>query len=350
MNSKIPKKMKAAVLYKTGEPLVVEEIDIPELKEGQVLVKVAYSGVCRSQLMEVKGFRGEDKYLPHLLGHEGSGKILAVGEGVQKVVPEDTVVMTWIKGDGMNVAGPKYRKGDQEINAGGITTFNEYAILSENRVVKIPDSFPMDLAWLFGCAIPTGAGIVLNSIQPESKDSIAFFGLGGVGMSALFAAACIKCENMVAIDIDPKKLELAKQLGAKHLINPLKEDALAKIMEITEGRGVDYSVEASGSSKIIEEAFKSVRNQGGLCVFASHPPAEERISLDPFDLICGKCIKGSWGGDFYPDRDLLKFFELFQSGQSLMEKFKSVPYKLEDINQALDDLDQGRVVRAYIEF
>ena len=172
--------MKAAVLYKTGEPLVVEDgIEIPDLQPGQVLVKVEYSGICRSQLMEALGNRGPDPHLPHLMGHEGAGKVVDIGNGVQKISKGDPVVLTWIKGEGANCPGAIYNKNGLKINSGGVTTFSNFTVVSENRCVKLPEGIPLDVATLLGCALPTGAGIVMNSIRPSPSNSIAIFGAGG---------------------------------------------------------------------------------------------------------------------------------------------------------------------------
>ena len=245
-------KMKAAVLYKTGQPLVVEDdIEIPKLHMGQVLVKIAYSGVCRSQLMEVQGKRGEDRYLPHLLGHEATGIIVDVGEGVKKVKNGDRVVLTWIKGEGMDVAGAKYYKGDIVINSGAITTFNEYSVVSENRCVKLSDGVPMDIGSLLGCAVLTGAGIITNDIRPAKGSTIAFFGIGGIGFSALMASVIYECSEIIAVDVEEYKLEMAKGFGATNAINSKVNDPVEGIREITGGRGVDYAVEASGLSSVI---------------------------------------------------------------------------------------------------
>jgi len=344
-------KTKAAVLYRTGEPLVLESgIDVPELLAGQVLVKVAYSGVCRSQLMEVRGKRGEDRYLPHLLGHEGSGVVLDTGNEVTKVKPGDKVVLTWIKGKGINCQGAKYKKGDVIINAGAVTTFNEYTVISENRCVKLPDGIPMDIASLFGCAILTGAGIVTNTIHPKQSDSIVIFGIGGIGLSALMATQLYDCSMVIAVDVEEAKLNLAKDFGATHLINSTVEDPVEKILKITGGTGVDFAIEAAGLVCTIEQAFASVRNEGGLCVFASHPPHGEKIKLDPFDLICGKQIRGSWGGESKPDIDIPHFAKLYKEGKLPLEKLITHRYLLVQINQIFDDIENNRVARALIEF
>ncbi len=342
--------MKAAVLYQTGQPLVVEEnIEIPALQPGQVLVKLAYSGVCHSQLMEVRGKRGEDRYLPHLLGHEGSGKIIKVGEQVTKVQPGDKVVLGWIKGNGKNVVSTQYHKGDITINAGGVTTFSEYSVISENRCIKLPKGIPLDIAVLFGCAVPTGAGIITNTIKPKSENSFAIFGIGGIGLSALMATKLFGCSPIIAVDIEDHKLQQAQEFGATHLINAQQENPVEKIYQLTEGKGVDYSVEAGGLTTTIEQAFQSVRNGGGLCVFASHPKYGDKIKIDPFDLICGKRIEGSWGGHCQPDKDLPKFFQLYQDGQLPLKKLLSRRYSLEKINDALGDLENRKISRAIIE-
>lgn len=343
--------MKAAVLYKLGSPLSIRrEITIPSLRCGQVLVKLAFSGVCHSQLMEVRGHRGVDPYLPHLLGHEGSGIVLEVGEGVTKVGRGDRVILGWIKGAGLDGGGCCYRDGGETINAGAVTTFADHAVVSENRLVRLPEDIPMDIAVFFGCAVPTGAGIITNQIQPKHGCSIAIFGLGGIGLSALMATLLYDCAKVIAVDVSDSKLSLAKEFGASHTINSSCMDTLLEISRLTGGAGVDYAIEASGLCEIIELAFNSVRRGGGLCVFASHPEKGKKIRLDPFELICGKQIRGSWGGECNPDVDILKFAHLYTTGRLPLKKLVTKRYTLDQINDALDDLEHKRVIRPLIEF
>lgn len=341
--------MKAAVLYELGQPLqIAGNISVPALKRGQVLVRFAYSGVCHSQLMEARGMRGPDRFLPHLLGHEGSGFVEAIGQDVTKVRPGDGVIVGWIKGAGLDAGGTVYRRDEEIINSGGVTTFSEYAVVSENRCVLLPEGLPMDVAVLFGCAIPTGAGIVMNTLEPAAGSSIAVFGLGGIGLSALMAAQLYSCKQVIAVDVEKSKLDLAKNFGSTAEINAAHDDPVTAIMDLTGGRGVDYSVEAAGQTRTIEQAFKVVRSQGGRCVFASHPEFGAKICLDPFDLICGKQIEGSWGGASNPDRDIPRLVELYRSGRMPLEKLITRRYTLEGINEALDDLEQRRVGRPLI--
>jgi S-(hydroxymethyl)glutathione dehydrogenase/alcohol dehydrogenase len=342
-------RMKAAVLYAPNQPLRLErDIEVPEPGPGQVLVKVAYSGVCQSQLMEARGRRGEDRFLPHLLGHEGSGVVLATGDGVDKVARGQKVVLGWIKGRGADIPATRYRHGGSFINAGAVTTFNEYAVVSENRCVALPEGVPMDIAVLFGCALLTGAGMVTHEIKPPTGSSIAVFGLGGVGMSALIACRLHHPEQLIAIDVAPDKRRLATELGATATIDSSSCDPVDEVRRLTNGQGADFSIEATGLARTIELAFAAVRRGGGLCVFASHPGNGERISLDPYELIAGKRIAGSWGGGCDPDRDVPRFAELYRSGKLALDKLLPRRYALDEINVALDDLEQRRAGRPLI--
>ena len=343
--------MKGAVLFACGEPLrIVDGIEVPDPAPGQVLVRFAYSGVCHSQLMEVRGARGPDRYLPHLLGHEGAGTVLATGDGVTKVAPRDAVIVGWIKGDGLDAPGPKYRLGSTVVNAGGVTTFNTEALVAENRCVPLPDGVPLDVAVLFGCAVPTGAGMVINELAPAPGASAVVFGLGGIGMIALMALRAVGCAPLVAVDVEPSKLEIARALGATDVVDAATADPVAAVRALTHGLGADYAVDAAGRTRTIEQAFEAVRSFGGLCVFASHPPSGERIALDPHALISGKRIRGSWGGATRPDRDMPRFAALYREGRLPLDRLIGKRYALDEINAALDDLASGRVMRPLIVF
>jgi S-(hydroxymethyl)glutathione dehydrogenase/alcohol dehydrogenase len=207
----------------------------------------------------------------------------------------------------------------------------------------------MDVASLLGCAVLTGAGIVLNTMRPTDANTIAIWGAGGIGLSALMAAKLCDCNLIAAVDVDDTKLALAGELGATHLINAKTQDPLKQVYALTNGLGVDFSVEASGRACTIEQAFQSVHKGGGLCVFATHPPAGDKINLDPFDLICGKQIRGSWGGEAVPDQDIPRFIQFYQKGKMPLEKLITHRFPLEQVNQALDELVQGTAGRALIE-
>lgn len=347
MDTAMIKSTRAAVLEELGKSLVVKDIELPELLSGQVLVKVLFSGVCRSQLMEVRGGRGDDPWLPHLLGHEGSGIVVAIGDGVTKVKQDDEVILGWVKGEGLDAPGAKYKCGDQIINSGRVTTFCNYTIVSESRVVKKPAGLPFDTAILFGCALPTGAGMVLNELKPASDSSVVVLGLGGIGLSALMALKAIGVRMIIAVDILEEKLELAKRLGATHVINSANKDVRKVVLELTKS-GADICVESGGQVSTIELGFSLIRKGGGKLLFASHPSEGEMIRLAPHELISGKQIAGSWGGATKPDSDIPRMHNLFQSANIPLETLLTKRYSLEQINEALGDLEEGRVFRPLI--
>lgn len=343
----INKLIRAAVLEELGKPLIIKDIELTELLPGQVLVKVLFSGVCRSQVMEVRGGRGIDPWLPHLLGHEGSGIVVAVGEGVTKVKFGDEVILGWVKAEGLDAPGAKYKCGDQIINSGRVTTFSNYSIVSESRVVKKPLDLPFDTAVLFGCALPTGSGMVLNELKPAPDSVVIVLGLGGIGLSALIALKARGVKTIIAIDISEDKLELAKQLGATHIFNSAIKGFHQAVLDLTKG-GADICVESAGQVSTIELGFSLIRKGGGKLLFASHPPEGETIRLMPHELISGKQIAGSWGGATLPDRDIPIMFEMFRSANIPLGALLTKKYKLEQINEALDDLEAGTVFRPLV--
>lgn len=343
----MPKPIRAAVLERPGHPLRIMEIKSPGLQCGQVLVKIFYSGVCRSQLMEVRGARGPDPWLPHLLGHEGSGIVEAVGDGVTKVAPGDEVILGWLRGDGIDAPGACYRCGNQIINAGRVTTFSNYAVVAESRVTRKPPGLAPDLAVLFGCALPTGAGMVLNELRPRTDQSVVVLGLGGIGLSALTALRAIGVTQIIAADVADDKLEMARRLGANHILNAAQADFLSEVQRLT-GSGADFCVESCGHAATIELGFALIRKGGGRLLFASHPPEGEQIRLTPHELISGKQIAGSWGGATQPDRDIPLLHQLVRDSGIPLDALLTKHYTLDQINEALDDLEAGKVFRPLI--
>lgn len=339
----------AAVLVELGAPLRLMSLTLPELHPGQMLVEVAYSGVCHSQLLEARGKRGPDPFLPHTLGHEGSGTVISVGEGVAKVKPCDRVVLSWIRGSGADVGTTTYASANGPVNSGALSTFLRQAVTCESRVTPIPATMPLREAALLGCAIPTGAGIVLNRAGVRPGESVAVFGVGGIGLSAVLAADLVSATTIIAVDVVDHKLEQARRVGATHVVNAREHDALAFIRDLTCGRGVDYAIEAAGRRETMELAFQAVRPQGGLCVLAGNLPSGERISIDPFDLIRGRRIVGTWGGETQPDDDIPQYVDLYLAGKLKLERLITHTYGLGGVNEALDDLERGAVGRALID-
>jgi S-(hydroxymethyl)glutathione dehydrogenase/alcohol dehydrogenase len=339
----------AAILVETAKPLELWDIEIPSLRQGQVLVEVIYSGACRTQVMEAWGMKGEDKWLPHCLGHEGVGRVLGTGADVTRVKPGDVVVMSWLKAQGIEAGGAKYSHNGQVVNAGAVTSFQKMAVCSENRLSPLPRGVPPDHAVMLGCALPTGYGCVVNTGRAKAGESIAVFGAGGIGQSAIMTAVALGLDPVIAVDVAEDKLQLAKAFGAKILINPKNDDVLAAIKAATNGKGVDLAVEATGQPQIMAMAFESVRAQGGRAVIAGNAKAGEELRLQPGLLNQGKSLLGTWGGDSIPDRDFPRIAELMVTKKIDVAPLLSKRYALAEINVALGDLKDGRVGRPVID-
>jgi len=339
----------AAVLRHLAQPLVIESLSLPELGPGMVEVEVAFSGVCRSQYLEVRGLRGDDQYLPHTLGHEGSGVVRNVGSGVTKVRPGDRVVLTWIQGAGLNVPSIKYTGETGPVNSGGVSTFMTSAVVAENRVVPINDEVPLDIAALLGCAVPTGAGAVLNAANVTPGASVGVFGTGGVGLCAIAAATAVGADPIIAVDVTADKLELARTMGATELVNAAEEDVVEAIKALTGGIGVDFAVEAAGRTDAMETALASTRSGGGVCVLAGNPPHSEHITIDPFELIHGKQLIGTAGGNSDPDQDIPRYSRMISAGKLELRPLLERSYPLARINDAFDDMESGKTGRAMID-
>ncbi len=341
-------KTRAAILVETGRPLVVDELDIPALRPGQVLVEVAFSGVCHTQVLECRGYRGEDRYLPHCLGHEGSGVVREVGPAVTKVKAGDRVILSWIKGSGADVPGTVYGWGERRVNAGGITTFSRHSVISENRLTPIPEGVSLRDAALLGCAVPTGLGAVFNTAQPKPGQSMAIFGVGGIGLCAVVGAAIAGCTPIIAVDVHQTKLDLARRMGATHCVDASALDPVEEAFHICPG-GVDFAVEASGRPEVMLQALASVRGQGGAAIVVGNARHGERMALDPRQLNLGKRLLGTWGGDSRPDRDYPRYCKLLTSRRLRLEPLQSKTYGLDEINGALDDLEAGKVARPLVD-
>ena len=340
-------KTQAALLVQTGQPLVLAEIETPALKPGQVLVEIAYSGACGTQVMEWRGDKGEDKWVPHCLGHEGTGTVIEAGSAVTKVKAGDKVVLSWIKGTGIEAGGAVYDWDGKKVNAGGVTTFQRHAVVSENRLTLLPPDLPMDVAVLLGCAAPTGMGAVYNVLKVQPGDAVAVFGTGGIGLNALMAAALAGAMPVIGIDPNPTRRALAQIYGATHVIDA-SGDVLAEIKKIVP-QGVDLAVESSGIPAVIEQAINATRQQGGRAVVIGNAKHGAVLSLNPGVFNQGKSLLGTWGGDSVPDRDYGRYGRLLNSGRFPVRDLLSKPYSLAQADQALQDLAAGKVGRPLID-
>jgi len=341
-------KTTAAVLEQVGRPVVIAELDVPDLKPGQVLVEIALAGVCHTQWLECQGHRGQDPYLPHCLGHEGSGIVQQVGLGVTKCRLGDRVALSWIKGSGADVPGTVYGWNGRTVNAGAVTTFARHAVVSENRVTVLPAGFDFRDAALLGCAVATGVGAVLNTAGVRPGQSVAVFGTGGVGLCAVAGAQLAGAQPLVAIDVSPERLRVALELGASHVVLACEQNPVIALQKLCSG-GVDIAVEASGRPDVMRQALAAVRRQGGAAVVVGNARHGETIALDPRELNQGKRLLGTWGGDNEPDRDFPRYCRLIQSGRLNLSPLCSVPFRLNEVNEALAALEQRQVARPMID-
>ena len=339
--------MKAAYIYKLNKPLKISNTIKPEeLNYGQLLIKNYYTGVCKSQIYEIYGGRDNKKYIPHLLGHEATGVVVAKHPTVKKVKIGDRVVLTWLKCKGIQSKNPIYSDNLKKINSGSVSTFSSHSVVSENRVLKLPKDIPLRKGVILGCAFPTGAGMILNHINNGLYKKIAFVGLGGVGVSALLAGLNLNFSEICCFDINEKRINfLKKKIKNKKKVSYFKfEKKIQKKFD----NYFDFVIETSGSTKGIESAFGILKNTGKM-IFASHPHKGDKIKLDPFDFIKGKRIYGSWGGEVNYERSSKKIFKLFKSIKNIEKLFKEKTYSLAEINKAIQDLKKNRVLRPIIK-
>jgi S-(hydroxymethyl)glutathione dehydrogenase/alcohol dehydrogenase len=341
-------KTEAALLVETGKPLVVAAISTPRLKPGQVLVEVAFSGACGTQIMEVAGAKGDDKWCPHCLGHEGSGTVLETGTSVTKVKPGDKVVLSWIRGTGMEAGGTVYDWDGKTVNAGGVTTFQRHALVSENRLTPVPEGMDLDLSVLLGCAAPTGMGAIINVLNVKAGHSVVIFGTGGIGLNAVMTAALLGANPVIGVDLNAGRRDLARTFGATHVIDPAAENVIAQIRAIAP-QGVDVAVEATGNPAVMAEAVAITRPRGGRAVIIGNARHDAMFTISPSVFNEGKSILGTWGGDSAPDRDYVHFARLLLGSRFPVKQLLSAPYRLEDINLALDDLRAGKIARPLID-
>ena len=340
----IPRTMQAAILVEQRKPLVIDEVELPStLEVGQVLVKIHYSGICGSQLGEIDGAKGEDKFIPHLLGHEASGTVIETGPGVKHVKVGDTVVLHWRKSLGIEGTPPNYRWRGNKLNAGWIATFNEYAIVAENRLTPIPADSDLEVAALFGCAVTTGFGVVENNAKLRIGESVVVFGAGGVGLNIVQAAALVSAYPVVAVDRFDGRLELAKRMGATHLINATTQDAEQSIASIIGTKGLDCFIDNTGNPQIIELGYRITKGQGRV-ILVGVPRKGHNISVYSLPLHFGKRLSGSHGGEAVPHEDIPRYQNLFNAGRITLRELVTERHAIRDINTAIERMRSGATV------
>ena len=336
-------KCKTAILNKLNEPLEISDIEIPNLCCGQVLVKVCASSICGAQIGEINGAKGEDKYLPHLLGHEGGGIVCDIGEGVMQVKIGDHVVLHWRKGLGIESSFPKYKYNGGIIGGGSITTFNEYAVISENRLTVIDKSIPFEIGALMGCSVTTGLGLINNEARLKIGQSIVVIGCGGVGLNVIQGAAMVSVNPIIAIDKSPGKLATSVRYGSTHSILTFDSNTSidSEVRKIVGRRGADVVVDCTGIVGLINQGYKITSSEGKMILVGQPRYDENLIFTSMRDHYCGKTIMDSQGGLTNPNIDIQKYLNLYSQGKLRLDCMISHRFPLDKINDALNLIRSG---------
>jgi S-(hydroxymethyl)glutathione dehydrogenase/alcohol dehydrogenase len=340
-------KAKAAILTESRKPLIVDEITLPDaLGVGQVLVKILHTTICGAQINEIEAAKGPDKFLPHLLGHEASAVVIDIGPGVTTIKPGDTVVLHWRPSQGIQCQPPLYKWRSARLNAGWVTTFNEYAVVSENRMTVIPATYDLKVAPLLGCAITTAAGVINNDAKVKIGESVVVFGVGGVGLNVVQFARLVGAYPIVAVDLVDEKLGMAKVRGASNVLNAGKISNLdAEIRKIVGAKGPDKVVETTGVKFIIELAY-DLTHPDGTCVLVGVP--YEKVTINTLPIHFNKVLTGSHGGDAVPHVDIPRLIRLNQANRVSFDGIITHEFSLDNINQALDLVRSGHAGRVLV--
>ena len=334
-------KFKAAILEKINEPLAVREIETTDLKIGQVLVKIVVSGICGAQLHEIRGYKGNEKFLPHLMGHEGCGIVEEIGPGVSFVKPGDRVVMHWRIGAGIESDFPNYILDGKKISSGKITTLSEYSIVSENRLTKIPNDVSYNFGAILGCALTTALGIVDNEIDLKFGESTLVIGCGGVGLNLIQALSMKNANPIFSVDKDIEKTRMAIQCNTDYFFTSL-DDIHDKI---------DVIIDTTGSTDIIRKAASMLSNNGRLILVGQPSPGSSIEVANAINLFSGsgQTIKATQGGKTQPNIDIPRYVKLYQSGKLNIDHLITHSYDLPSINEAFDLLKTGKAGRIMIQ-
>ena len=348
-------KSRAAIQTSVDGKLVVDELEIPDPEPDQVIVKMLSSGICHSQLHQM---HNPDMSRPLVLGHEGTGVVSHVGRNVTHLSEGDRAIVTWVPRNpitGRTAPTPTGATYREEPVTGIVNTWAEDVLTSGELAVKISEEHPADVSCIVGCAVLTGAGAVLNTANVRPGDSVAVFGVGGVGLSAIQMASILEAHPVIAVDLKDEKLEFAREFGTTHLVNASKVDPVEAIQEIT-GGGADYAFDAIGVRITNEQILPATRgggpgadNHGGMAVLIGMPGKE--MSLDPrLFMFSQRIYRGSLGAT-YPEKDFATFLRWHQEGKFPLEKLITKRYKLDEINEACDALEAGEILgRAIIEY
>ncbi|MGL5289670.1 MAG: S-(hydroxymethyl)glutathione dehydrogenase/class III alcohol dehydrogenase [Aeromonas sp.] len=370
-----PIKCKAAIAWGPGQPLAIEEIEVMPPQAGEVRVRIVATGVCHTDAFTLSGEDPEGVF-PCILGHEGGGIVESIGEGVTSVKVGDHVIPLYTpecgeckfcksgktnlcqkiratQGKGLMPDGTtRFSKDGQPIyHYMGTSTFSEYTVLPEIAIAKVDPAAPLEEVCLLGCGVTTGIGAVMNTAKVKEGESVAIFGLGGIGLSAVIGARLAKAGRIIAIDINESKFELARKLGATDCINPNDYDKPIQevIVELTDG-GVDFSFECIGNVKVMRAALECCHKGWGESVIIGVAGAGQEISTRPFQLVTGRVWRGSAFGGVRGRSELPSFVQRYMQGEFRLDDFITHTMGLEQINEAFELMHQGKSIRTVIHY
>lgn len=368
-------KSKAAIAWEAGKPLSIEEVDVMPPQKGEVLVRIVATGVCHTDAFTLSGDDPEGVF-PSILGHEGGGIVEQVGEGVTSVEVGDHVIPLYTaecgeckmctsgktnlcsavretQGKGLMPDGTTrfYKDGQPIYHYMGCSTFSEYTVLPEISLAKVNKEAPLEEVCLLGCGVTTGMGAVMNTAKVEEGATVAIFGLGGIGLSAIIGATMAKASRIIAIDINESKFDLAKKLGATDCINPKNYDKPIQevIVELTDG-GVDYSFECIGNVDVMRSALECCHKGWGESIIIGVAGAGQEISTRPFQLVTGRVWKGTAFGGVKGRSELPDYVERYMNGEFKLNDFITHTMELEKINEAFELMHEGKSIRSVIHY
>jgi S-(hydroxymethyl)glutathione dehydrogenase/alcohol dehydrogenase len=356
--------MKAPVLTGVRERIAVRDVEIDDPHEGEVRVRMAASGVCHSCMYAWDG-SSQNARFPVVLGDEGSGVVERVGPGVEGVRAGDRVIISWAPNCGhchfCMIGRPVLCEtrgtfptrlsmdGQPVVNFGGVATYGSYTVIPATCAIKIPDEMPLDKAALIGCSVMTGVGSVLNTARVEAGESLAVFGTGGVGLNAVQGGRVAGAYPLIAVDVSDTKLEFAQKMGATHMVNAARENAVEAIQKIT-GRGVDYAVVAVGDTRVQAQAYEAISRGGTLVVVGMAQQGELTINSRAPLVMQERCIKGSCYGSARPREDFQRLIRLYLSRKLMIDELITRTYTIDEATEAFEDLEKGILARGLIVF
>jgi aryl-alcohol dehydrogenase len=361
--------IKAAVTHGASAEFAIENLELSEPQDDEVLVRIVATGICHTDLA------ARDQHipfpLPGVLGHEGAGVVEKVGSRVTKVEPGDHVALSWTSCGAcpacksgndpcchnflaLNFGGCRcdgtttMKQGDKVVHGNffGQSSFANYALAGEGNLVKVPKDIPLEILGPMGCGIQTGAGAVINSLNARPGNSIAVFGIGPVGMSAVLAASACGCTNIIAVDLSPDRLKIASELGANHTINSGEVDPVEAIMDLT-GGGPNFSLECVGNPAVFRQAV-DVLPLMGICGLVGVVPPGTEVTLNMDLIMNGRTVKGIIEGDAIPDLFIPELIDLYRVGKFPFDRMITF-YPFEEINKAVEDMEKGLVIKPVLK-